>query len=442
MRGDGQRLVISVTDESGKVDLNAADERLLQALLAGAGVPSSRAVTEAIMDFRDNDNIRRPQGAETEEYAAAKRVGPKNAPFSVIEEIEQVLGVDSEIARHLRPHLTVYSGAPGIDTASASRELREIEGCTILVYDQTCATEKRRRRKRGKMVDPTRRVVINELVCEGCGDCSVQSNCLSVEPVETEFGRKRRINQNTCNKDYSCLKGFCPSFVTVEGGQLKKPKKEAQRTDPYTLPEIPERLLVIGGGYIGLELGTVYATLGSRVTLVEMTDGLLPGVDRDLVQPLQRRVEKLFAAVHLRTKVTALREAGGRIEATLEGQGGESFDRVLVAVGRTARSAGLGLETTGVRLTERGLQLLVLLGKRTLTLARLQRPTRYQSGLAALQELALPGRDRLLTRLATTSSLRDRHLTADDCEDEPVLLFNRKPRRTGHATLPSQGARH
>ncbi len=98
----------------------------------------------------------------------------------------------------------------------------------------------------------------------------------------------------------------------------------------------------------------MYATLGSRVTLVEMTDGLLPGVDRDLVQPLQRRVEKLFAAVHLRTKVTALREAGGRIEATLEGQGGESFDRVLVAVGRTARSAGLGLETTGVRLTERG----------------------------------------------------------------------------------------
>ena len=125
-------------------------------------------------------------------------------------------------------------------------------------------------------------------------------------------------------------------------------------TAALELPEIPERLLVIGGGYIGLELGTVYATLGSRVTLVEMTEGLLPGVDRDLVQPLQRRIEKLFAAVHLRTKVTGLRETGDRIEATLEGQGPQTFDRVLVAVGRRARSSGLGLEATRVRLTDRG----------------------------------------------------------------------------------------
>jgi len=125
-------------------------------------------------------------------------------------------------------------------------------------------------------------------------------------------------------------------------------------TAALELPDIPERLLVIGGGYIGLELGTVYATLGSRVTLVEMTDELLPGVDRDLVQPLQRRIEKLFAAVHLRTKVTGLREAGDRIEAALEGQEPQAFDRVLVAVGRRARSGSLGLEATGVRLTDRG----------------------------------------------------------------------------------------
>jgi dihydrolipoamide dehydrogenase len=125
-------------------------------------------------------------------------------------------------------------------------------------------------------------------------------------------------------------------------------------TAALELPDIPEQLLVIGGGYIGLELGTVYATLGSRVTLVEMTEGLLPGVDRDLVQPLQRRIEKLFAAVHLRTKVTGLREAGDRIEAALEGQGPQAFDRVLVAVGRRARSGGLGLEATRVRLTDRG----------------------------------------------------------------------------------------
>jgi dihydrolipoamide dehydrogenase len=124
-------------------------------------------------------------------------------------------------------------------------------------------------------------------------------------------------------------------------------------TAALELPEIPERLLVIGGGYIGLEMGTVYATLGSRVTLVEMTDGLLPGLDRDLVQPLQRRVEKLFAAVHLKTKVTGLRDVGAGVEADLEGQGAQRFDRVLVAVGRRAQSAGLGLDATRVRLSER-----------------------------------------------------------------------------------------
>src|SRR5690606_17486543 len=101
------------------------------------------------------------------------------------------------------------------------RELREIPGVTVLIYAQTCATEKRRRRKRGLLEDPNRHAVINELVCEGCGDCSVESNCLSVVPKETPFGRKRQIDQNSCNKDFSCLNGFCPSFVTVEGGERR-----------------------------------------------------------------------------------------------------------------------------------------------------------------------------------------------------------------------------
>ncbi|WP_423597309.1 indolepyruvate ferredoxin oxidoreductase family protein [Roseateles sp. MS654] len=124
------------------------------------------------------------------------------------------------------------------------RQFREIPGTTVIIYDQTCATEKRRRRKRGKLADPAKRTVINELVCEGCGDCSVQSNCLSVEPLETGFGRKRQINQNTCNKDFSCVKGFCPSFVTIEGGELRKPKKD-KRVSPFdaSLPVIPQPLV-------------------------------------------------------------------------------------------------------------------------------------------------------------------------------------------------------
>ena len=126
-------------------------------------------------------------------------------------------------------------------------------------------------------------------------------------------------------------------------------------TAALEVPEIPERLLVIGGGYIGLELGQVYAALGSRVTVVEMTDGLLPGVDRELVQPLQRRCEKVFAAIFLKTKVTGLKEAGGAIEAAIEGQESLVFDRVLIAVGRRAVSDGLGLQATKVKVGERGL---------------------------------------------------------------------------------------
>src|SRR5438128_4864278 len=125
-------------------------------------------------------------------------------------------------------------------------------------------------------------------------------------------------------------------------------------TAALDLADVPERLLVIGGGYIGLELGQVYAALGSRVTLVEMTDGLLPGVDRDLVQPLARRAEKLFDAVRLKARVTALREQAAGIEVSVEGGGTETFDRVLVAVGRRPGSGGLGLEAMGVALDERG----------------------------------------------------------------------------------------
>ena len=106
---------------------------------------------------------------------------------------------------------------------AVQKRLREVEGATILIYDQTCATEKRRRRKQGKYPDPARRAFINDAVCEGCGDCSVKSNCLSVEPLATPLGTKRVINQSSCNKDFSCVNGFCPSFVTAEGAQVRKP---------------------------------------------------------------------------------------------------------------------------------------------------------------------------------------------------------------------------
>ncbi len=160
------------------------------------------------------------------------------------------------------------------------RQFREIPGCTVIIYDQTCATEKRRRRKRGKLATPDKRVVINEAVCEGCGDCSVQSNCLSVEPLETEFGRKRRINQNSCNLDYSCVKGFCPSFVTVEGGTLKKPKKE-QRAGLSALPPLPEPAQVLAaplaerawGIVVGGVGGTGVITIGQLLGMAAHLDG-------------------------------------------------------------------------------------------------------------------------------------------------------------------------
>jgi indolepyruvate ferredoxin oxidoreductase len=158
------------------------------------------------------------------------------------------------------------------DLDAIQRELREIPGVTVLIYAQTCATEKRRRRKRGKLPDPKRFVVINDLVCEGCGDCSVESNCLSVVPKETPLGRKRQIDQNSCNKDFSCLNGFCPSFVTVEGGERQSAgsdtyaKSFAQLKTTLPDPEIPPinhcyDLLVTGVG------GTGVITVSALITM-------------------------------------------------------------------------------------------------------------------------------------------------------------------------------
>jgi indolepyruvate ferredoxin oxidoreductase len=163
------------------------------------------------------------------------------------------------------------------------RRLREVQGVTVLIYEQTCAAEKRRRRKKGEMVDPAKRLFINEQVCEGCGDCSVQSNCVAVLPHETEFGRKRKIDQSSCNKDYSCAKGFCPSFVGVTGGRLRKKAgalagagagMDAFRARVDALPQPaahawtgPYDLMVTGVG------GTGVVTVGALITMAAHLEG-------------------------------------------------------------------------------------------------------------------------------------------------------------------------
>lgn len=172
------------------------------------------------------------------------------------------------------PHgITIHARA---EMDAVQRDLREVAGVSVLIYEQTCATEKRRRRKRGELPDPKTFAVINELVCEGCGDCSTESNCLSIEPKETEFGRKRQINQSNCNKDFSCLNGFCPSFVTIEGAVRRKPKPAdldvAALLQSVPLPALPAldkpfNLLVTGVG------GTGVVTVGALISMAAHLEG-------------------------------------------------------------------------------------------------------------------------------------------------------------------------
>ena len=162
---------------------------------------------------------------------------------------------------------------------AVQRELTTVPGVSVLIYDQTCAAEKRRRRKRGAFPDPLKRVVINDLVCEGCGDCGVKSNCVSVQPLMTEWGRKRTIDQSSCNKDYSCLKGFCPSFVTVHGAKLKKGESVAEPAEWPALPQPglpltnhPYSIIVTGVG------GTGIVTVGAIIGMAANLEGKGAGI--------------------------------------------------------------------------------------------------------------------------------------------------------------------
>ena len=217
-------------------------------------------------------------------------------------------------------------------------ELRDVKGTTVLIYDQTCATEKRRRRKRGSLVDPAKRVVINELVCEGCGDCGVQSNCLSVEPLETEFGRKRQINQSTCNKDMSCLKGFCPSFITVEGGQLRKKAKD-KSPSPFELGALPEPELPRLQAAHAEVWGVVVAGVGGTGVI---TIGQLLGV-----------------AAHIEGRGIVTQDAGG-----LAQKGGATWSHVLIgAHQQDIRTTRVGMAAADLIL---GCDPIVTAGKETM----------------------------------------------------------------------------
>ncbi len=167
----------------------------------------------------------------------------------------------------LSPGTTVH---PRDDLKTVEAAFRDTEGVTVIIYDQMCAAEKRRRRKRGLLADIPKRAFINELVCEGCGDCSTKSNCISVEPIETELGRKRRINQSSCNKDFSCVGGFCPSFVTITGAEPRRFKSDVIISDAAALPaptqsplNKPYNILVSGIGGLGVTtLAAILAMAG------------------------------------------------------------------------------------------------------------------------------------------------------------------------------------
>jgi indolepyruvate ferredoxin oxidoreductase len=192
------------------------------------------------------------------------------------EGVKTILVMSDDISKWSKPEIfpdgVEFIGREHLD--AVQKRLRDTPGVSVLIYDQTCAAEKRRRRKRKLMPDPAKRAFINEAVCEGCGDCGVQSNCVSVLPVETEFGRKRAIDQSSCNKDFRCVDGFCPSFVTIHGGALRKLKGKAGAIDFAALPtpalpdlEQPWNILVTGIG------GTGVVTIGALIGMAAHLEG-------------------------------------------------------------------------------------------------------------------------------------------------------------------------
>jgi indolepyruvate ferredoxin oxidoreductase len=204
---------------------------------------------------------------------------------------------------------------------AVQRDLATVPGVSILIYDQTCAAEKRRRRKRGTYPDPDKRVVINDLVCEGCGDCGVKSNCVSVQPLETEWGRKRTIDQSSCNKDYSCINGFCPSFVTVHGAKLKKGETVAEPSNwsPLPAPAIPlvnhpYSIIVTGIG------GSGVVTIGGILGMAAHLEG--KGVGVIDMAGLAQKGGAVYSHIRIANKpeeIHAIRVAAGGADLVMAG---------------------------------------------------------------------------------------------------------------------------
>ena len=217
---------------------------------------------------------------------------------------------------------------------AVQRELATVPGLTVLIYDQTCAAEKRRRRKRGAFPDPDKRVVINDLVCEGCGDCGVKSNCVSVQPLETEWGRKRTIDQSSCNKDYSCIKGFCPSFVTVHGAKLKKGERTAEPADWPALPapsipllNHPYSIIVTGIG------GSGVVTIGGILGMAAHLEG--KGVGVIDMAGLAQKGGAVYSHIRIASKpdeIHAIRVAAGGADLVMAGD-------IVVSGGKKVLSA-------------------------------------------------------------------------------------------------------
>ncbi|MBV1927631.1 MAG: indolepyruvate ferredoxin oxidoreductase family protein, partial [Rhodobacteraceae bacterium] len=280
-----------------------------------------------------NDAVAMTGGQGNEGGLSAPRIVAELAAMG-IENIAIVYDEKEDVDFKAFPsHLKTYERA---HLMNVQKELSETSGVTVIVYIQTCAAEKRRRRKRGLFPDPDRRVFINTDICEGCGDCGVQSNCVSIVPVATELGRKRAIDQSSCNKDFSCVNGFCPSFVTLKGAKLRKEATADLKLPDLAMPTIPEidgtfNVVITGVG------GTGVVTIGAVLAQAAQIDGKGAGM-----MEMAGLAQKGGAVqIHCRiandpADISAIRVATGEADALIGG------DLVVSAGAKT-----LGLTQTG-----------------------------------------------------------------------------------------------